>query len=406
MRRISGLSLDRTAPLRVLIALVLAVFALDVRLARAQGEADAVIARIEGPQTSGGGALDALTLQALMERLHVPGLSIAVVKDFKLHWARAYGVADVAAGRPVDTHTRFQAASISKPVTALAALRLAQAHRLDLDADVNTLLKSWRVPDTALTRDQPVTPRALLSHTSGADDGFGFPGYAPGAALPTTVQILEGQAPSNVGKVVFARPPFTAYKYSGGGFVILQLALTELTGHPFPEVLRSEVLEPLQMTDSVCGQEATDADVARTALAHDAQGRRKDAIWHVFPEQAAACLWTTPSDLAKVIIELQTALRGPRGRLLEQRMAREMIAPVGVGPYGVGLVLDHRGEGWYFSHGGSNFGYRAWMIGHVRKGYGVVIMTNGDNGMALMNAVADRIAAAYAWDSLDKPLPR
>ena len=406
MRRISTCHLDQWAPLRVLIALVLAVFAFDVRGARAQADADAVIARIEAPQTSGSGELDALTLQALMERFPVPGLSIAVVKAFKLHWARAYGVADVATGRRVDTQTRFQAASISKPLTALATMRLVQAHRLDLDADVNTRLKSWRLPDTALTRDQPVTPRALLSHTSGADDGFGFPGYAPGAALPTTVQILEGQAPSNVGKVAFARPPFAAYKYSGGGYVILQLALSELTGRPFPEVLRAQVLAPLQMRDSACGQGATDADIARTALAHDAQGRRKDAIWHVYPEQAAACLWTTPSDLAKVVIELQTALRGPGGALLDQRTAQEMITPVGVGPYGIGLVLEHRGEGWYFSHSGSNFGYRAWMTGHVRKGYGMVIMTNGDNGMALMNAVADRIAAAYAWDSFDKPLAR
>jgi CubicO group peptidase (beta-lactamase class C family) len=145
---------------------------------RRDGEQGQGVARAE---------LDALTIQALMERLYVPGLSIAVVKDFKIHWAKAYGVADVETGRVVDTETRFQAASITKPVTALASMRIAQTHRLDLDADINTLLRSWHVPRSELTRDQPVTPRSLFSHTSGADDGFGFPGYEPGMPLPTIV---------------------------------------------------------------------------------------------------------------------------------------------------------------------------------------------------------------------------
>jgi CubicO group peptidase (beta-lactamase class C family) len=371
--------------------------------ALAQSDAGAFIARIESPQSPAGTELEGLALQALIERLHVPGLSIAVVKDFKIHWAKAYGVADAETGRLLKTETRFQAASITKPVTAFAAMRLVQAHRLYLDADINTMLRSWHVPTSELTRDQPVTPRSLFSHTSGADDGFGFPGYEPGMPLPTIVQILDGLPPSNVGKVTFARPPFEAYKYSGGGFLIMQLALTELSGRPFAQFMQSTVFAPLQMADSSCEPASTVADLDRTALAHDAQGRRMGAVWHVYPEQAAACLWTTPSDLARFIIEIQTALRGPRGKVLNQQTAREMITPVGVGRYGIGLIIDQRGEGWYFSHGGSNWGYRAWMIGHVRKGYGVVIMTNGDNGLAVMNQVADRVFAAYNWDSSEKP---
>lgn len=333
-----------------------------------------------------------------MERLHVPGLSIAVVKDFKIHWARAYGVADAETGRSVTTETRFQAASISKPVTALAAMRLVQDRRLSLDADVNTILKSWRVPSSELTRNQPVTPRSLFSHTSGADDGFGFPGYAPDAPLPTLVQILGGHSPSNVGKVVFARAPFEASKYSGGGWVIMQLALTELSGRPFAQFMQSTALAPLQMSNSSFEQPATVDNAFNAALAHDEQGHRMGPPWHVHPELAAAGLWTTPSDLAKFIIEMQSALRGPNGKVLNQRSAREMVSPVGIGRYAVGLAIDRRGEGWHFSHNGSNWGYRAWMSGHVRKGYGVVIMTNGDNGMPLMNQVADRIAKAYSWD--------
>ena len=130
------------------------------------------------------------------------------------------------------------------------------------------------------------------------------------------------------------------------------------------------------------------------------------APWHIYPEQAAAGLWTTPADLARFVIEVQKAVRGPAGRVLAQASAREMISPVGVGPFGVGLTIEKRGEGWYFSHGGANWGFRADILGHLRKGYGVVIMTNGDSGSALISEIEARVAAAYNWDSLDKPIVR
>jgi len=372
----------------------------------AQSDSAALIARIEAAQVPDRQGFDGFTLDQVMQRLHVPGMSIAVVKDFQIHWAKGYGVADVDTGRRVETTTRFQSASISKPVTAMAALKLAQDKRLDLDADVNTLLTSWKVPESAFTKGHPVTPRSLFSHTSGADDGFGFPGYDPDAPRPTVVQILNGQAPSNVGQVLFARPPFQGYKYSGGGITIMQLALTELTRQPFAEFLQATVLGPLQMAHSTYAQPPPPAMTGVLSRAHDGQGQASAAAWHVYPEQAAAGLWTTPSDLARFIIEVQTAVRGPAGTVLSQASAREMVTPTGVGPYAVGLAVDMRNEGWYVSHGGSNWGFQADIIGHVRKGYGLAIMTNGDRGRALINEVEGRVAAAYSWDSLDKPLVR
>jgi CubicO group peptidase (beta-lactamase class C family) len=130
------------------------------------------------------------------------------------------------------------------------------------------------------------------------------------------------------------------------------------------------------------------------------------APWHVYPEQAAAGLWTTPSDLARFVIEVQRAYRGPGGAVATQASAREMLAPVGVGPFGVGLTVERRGEGWYFSHGGSNWGFRANFVGHFRNGYGLAVMTNGDNGSAVIAELEARVAAAYGWDSLNKPLLR
>jgi CubicO group peptidase (beta-lactamase class C family) len=340
-----------------------------------------------------------------MHKYRVPGVSVAVIRDFDIHWAKGFGTADVATGLPVDAGTLFQAASISKAVTAMAVLNAAQDGRMPLDVDINTILKSWTVRRGEFAM-APVTPRALLSHTSGAGDGFGFPGYHPSQARPTLVQILDGQEPSNVGQVLFERAPFTAFSYSGGGLVILQLAMIDALGEPFAEIMRERVLEPLGMTDSTFEQPLPAAQDATAARAHSWEGRSMDARWHVYPEQAAAGLWSTPTDLARFVLEVQQALRGPAGRVLSQAMAREMVTPVGMGPYAVGLRVGQRGEGWYFGHAGSNWGYRSRLVGHFRRGYGMVAMSNGENGIPVLDEIEVRVASAYDWDFLHKPIPR
>jgi CubicO group peptidase (beta-lactamase class C family) len=393
---------------RRLVVLLLFLATGGVLLTRAHGEesGSAMAAQVEERQSPNRRELDSFTLQEIMQKYRVPGVSVAVISGFRVHWAKGYGVADVESDRRVDVDTRFQAASISKPVAAMAVLKAVQNKRLALDADVNRILKSWKVPDSDLTTTTPVTPRALLSHTSGAGDGFGFPGYHPSQVRPSLVQILQGEKPSNVGPVFFERPPFTGYKYSGGGFVIMQLALMEALRRPFAEILRESVLDPLNMAHSTYEQPLPAGLEAKAARAHGREGQAMDARWHIYPEQAAAGLWTTPADLAAFVVEIQRALRGPSGRVLSQGMAREMVTPVGIGPFGLGLVVSKHGEGWYFSHGGINWGFHCAFLGHVRRGYGVVVMTNGDGGTPVINEIEARVAAVYRWDSLDKPIPR
>ena len=366
----------------------------------------AMMARIEGAQSPNRQGLDPLTLQQLMERFHVPGVGVAVIRDFEIHWAKGYGVADVESGARVDEDALFQAASISKPVTAMAALRAVQDGRFSLDADINTILKSWKLPAGEFTRRQPVTPRALMSHTSGLGDGFGFPGYHPSAARPTIVEILNGSKPSNVGPVLMEREPFTAAKYSGGGVTLMQLALMDALGKPFPEIMQSLVLGPIGMTHSAFEQPLSPERDRHATRAHNGGGRAMDTKWHVYPELAAAGLWTTPTDLAKFAIEIQKASFGRSARVLNQSTVREMLTPVGVGDYAVGLAIAKKGEGWYFAHGGSNWGFQCDLLVHRLKGYGVAIMTNSDSGRPVINAIEDRVATAYGWDSLDKPVLR
>jgi CubicO group peptidase (beta-lactamase class C family) len=349
---------------------------------------------------------DAFDVPAMLAQFSVPGVSVAVVRDFKVEWARAWGVNRAGTPSRVTVDTLFQAASISKPVAAMASLRAIRDGWFALDGDVNAILKSWKLPSSPFLRDQPVTPRMLMSHTSGTDDGFGFPGYHPDAPRPSIVQILDGLPPSNVKAVRLGRAPLSGYKYSGGGVTIQELALSDAMGKPFTQIVRELVLDPIGMADSTYEQPLPASRAAKAAHAHDRAGVPRDAPWHVYPEHAAAGLWTTPTDLAKFAIEVQLALAGRSTRVLTKALAQEMVTPVGVGPFAVGFTIAKQGEGWYFSHGGSNWGYRADLIAHRAKGYGLAIMTNGDNGGALIAALREKIQRAYRWDVYDQPIPR
>ena len=387
-----------------LTALIASVAAVLFSVGQAQEPISTQIARVEAAQSPNRQGFDPYTIQEMMKLFHVPGVSIAVVRDFKVQWTKTYGAADVVTDAPVTQETRFQAASISKPVTAFAVLRAVDSGKLSLDEDVNNYLKSWKVPVNEYT-EGGVTLRALLSHTSGTGDGFGFPGYNPSAKLPTLEQVLDGKPPSNVGPVFWERPPFTAQKYSGGGIEIVQVVLQDAYGKPFAEIMQELVLGVVGMANSTYEQPLPATADQSAARAHDKDGKVMDAKWHVYPEQAAAGLWTTPTDLAKLGIEVQKALRG-ESKLLSRRTALEMVAPTGTGPFAIGFAIEKRGEGWYFVHDGSNWGFRSDLAMHRLKGYGIVVMTNSDSGGQIISAIEARVAAAANWDSLDKPVPR
>ncbi len=373
----------------------------------AQISAVSAQAAIEQAQTQPGeDRLGTSTVAELMEEFGVPGVSVAVIQDFKIHWAKAYGVADVETGQLVDIETMFQAASISKPVAAMGVLRAVQDGLFSLDDDINDILDSWTLDGREFTRNRPVTPRTLTSHTSGLGDGFGFPGYDPEQPLPTTVQILEGHELSNVGSVFMEREPMTFYEYSGGGVTVMELALSDVRRRPFVDVLQEGVLAPIGMTRSSYAQPISPEHNQNAARAHDNNGDSRGPKWHVYPEHAAAGLWTTPTDLARLIIEVQRSARGESNRVLSQSMIQEMLNPVGVGPFAVGFTVSKIGEGWYFSHGGSNWGFRALMLAHKVKGYGLVVMTNADQGSTVINEIGRRIQHTYNWDSVASAVER
>jgi CubicO group peptidase (beta-lactamase class C family) len=188
--------------------------------------------------------------------------------------------------------------------------------------------------------------------------------------------------------------------------MIEELALTDTVGKPFEQIAREWVLGPLAMTNSTYEQPLPAERANQAARAHNPRGARMGDPWHVYPEHAAAGLWTTPTDLAKFAIEVQKSLIAQSNRVFSQTMMQEMVTPVGVGPFAVGFQIEKQGEGWYFMHGGSNWGFQCDLIAHRIKGYGVVIMTNSDNGPPLMQELRRQIQQAYKWDVFDKPIPR
>jgi len=392
---------------RTLLALPFAVAAaLAWPAAQERSAADYAVAIERAQADPGANDLGTLTIDELMKRFNVPGVSVAVIRNFEIHWAKGYGIADVATGAPVNPETMFQAASISKPVAAMGVLRAVQDGVFSLDDDINTILTSWKLDGGEFTRDRPVTPRMLTSHTSGLGDGFGFPGYAPDDPIPTVVQILNGEKPSNVGAIFMERPPMSLMEYSGGGVTLMQLALGDARGRPFADVMRDTVLNPIGMTNSTYEQPLPAARDRNAARAHSRDGRSMGPKWHVYPEQAAAGLWTTPSDLARFAIEVQLSAVGRSNRVLSRTTVQEMLSPVGVGDFAVGFSISKIGQGWYFAHGGSNWGFRATLLAHKVKGYGLAIMTNADQGGAVAGELSRRIQMAYGWDSFAEPAPR
>jgi CubicO group peptidase (beta-lactamase class C family) len=333
-----------------------------------------------------------------MAELKVPGVSIAVIDGGRIDWARSFGVTRIG-GPPVSPDTLFQAASISKPVFALAVLKLADAGKLDIDANVNGYLTSWQLPENDFTRRSPVTLRRLLSHSAGTTVQ-GFPGYGDNVSIPTTAQILDGTAPANTGAVRVDLLPGTQFRYSGGGYTVAQLALADVTGQPTPVMMRELVLGPLGMTLSTYEQPLPTVRLAEVAMPYDRDGKPIGNP-QAHPEMAAAGLWSTPSDLARYAIGVQRAYAGEEDALIRARTARDMLVPV-IGNHGIGPAIGGRPERKYFMHSGSNRGYRCLLFAYA-DGRGVVLMTNSDNGDALQGEVVRTLAHVYGWPDFAPP---
>jgi len=334
-----------------------------------------------------------LTFSQWMDALAVPGVSVAVIDDFEVVWTHGFGFADATTRVPMTPDTVLQAGSIAKPLTAMVALRMVDRGQLTLDGDINQSLTSWRLADNEFTAQEHVTLRRLLSHTAGVTPG-GFDGYAPGAELPTIQQILNGAPPANSQAAQVLAAPGSVMAYSGPAYTIVQLALTERANRPFPELMRESIFVPLGMRNSTYEQPLPQRFQRRAASGHTLGGGVEEGRWRVHPEMAAAGLWTTPSDLAQVAIEMARARRGESQRVLSPEVAQRMLTEERESS-ALGWMLGSGGG--MFWHNGGTEGYRAHMRMYSETGDGLVFIANSDNGFDVMFDLTNAVAADRAW---------
>ena len=337
------------------------------------------------------------TITTLMAKRHIPGLSLAIIQNGTIIRAKGYGIVEEGSTTSVTTDTLFQAGSVSKSVAALGALALVEAGKLSLDTDVNGALKTWHVPDNAFTKENKVTLRRLLSHSAGLTV-HGFRGYVVGVPRPTLVQILDGEKPANTEAIRVDRIPGSEWRYSGGGYTVMQQLLVDVTGQTFPDFMRTRVLVPLGMRASSFEQPLPPDRAALTASGHyqDKTLKVVPGRWRLHPEMAAAGLWTTPSDLARFVIALQDTFAGRIHPVISSAMAGQMMS-VQKDNDGLGVFLAGDGETRRFEHGGRNEGFDTQMTAYLKSGQGAVIMINANDNSGTVAEIMEKIADVYDW---------
>jgi CubicO group peptidase (beta-lactamase class C family) len=376
----------------------------SVRMAASQSPS--IEERIRSVET---GLLLTETITDRMEAHNVPGFSIAVVNDFKLEWAKGYGVMQLGGNRRVTRDSLFQAGSVSKPVTAVGALHCVERELIDLDENVNDKLESWQVPENEFTAQSKVTLRRLLSHTAGVNQGLNR-GYAPGEEIPTLLQALDGEPPANSLPVRVDRVPGTEQYYSNGGYLIIVQLLQDVLDKPFNEVMKEAVFIPAGMTSSTFEQTLSAELAARVAIPHgwDVLSWRESpglvGETHVH-DPGYGGLWTTAPDLARFGIEIMKAYQGESELILTQGMANLMLTPVTEDipmqePFdvdqGLGFMLQNLGqETWFIHFGGSFPGYISVLLGQPERGFAVAILTNSWSGYELIWEILYSIFYAY-----------
>lgn len=334
------------------------------------------------------------SIEERMKLYKVPGISIAVVRNNKIHWAKGYGMANTNDEVPVNASTIFQAASISKPVAAMGILKLVQEGKLDLDEDVNTYLTSWKVPESPFTANEKVTLRRLITHTAGTTV-HGFPGYSQADEFPTNIQVLEGTG--NTGPIFVDTIPGSINRYSGGGYTIAEQVIEDVTGQSFADYMQENVLTPMGMTRSTYEQPLPENWFGNTSAAYNGSGQILDGLWHNYPEQAAAGLWTTPTDLAKFAIGVQEAAMGKTEKVINKTTTEIFLTKDPLG-HGHGPGISGVGDSLVFRHGGKNEGYTCYLYAFAYLGDALVIMSGADGARPLIEEIQRAVSMQYGWN--------
>ncbi len=337
------------------------------------------------------------TIEERMEHYGVPGVSIAVINNYQIEWVKSYGVMDKETQIPVTDKTLFQAGSISKPVAAYGALKMVEQDKISLDEDINTYLQSWKLPDSDFTKEKKVALKHLVSHTGGLTV-HGFWGYSPDLPVPSLLEVLNGTPPANSAPIFVDKTPEESFRYSGGGYTIMQQMMIDVEQKTFPYLMHTLVLDPLGMNNSTYDQPLKEEQLKMAATGYLPNGDMTKGKRHTYPEMAAAGLWTTAEDLAKFAINLQQSAKGENNTILSQDMANKMLTPFIEDHIGLGIFISDLNGEIYFGHGGWDEGFSSELKAHKDKGYGVVVLTNS-NHPRFISELIQSVALTYKWDN-------
>jgi len=366
-------------------------------MAIAQEPSPEILAQIENPLKEGADSDDGLTFEQLLEKYHIPGASIAVFKDYKIEWVKAYGVQDVDTQAPATTDMLFQGGSMSKCVAAVATVKATQDGVFSLDDSINSILTSWKLEDNDNTAVRNVTPRMLISHTAGTSVSH-VKGYAPDVFLPTLGQIVDGSFRSNTPRVVVESVPLTMHKYSSGGYLVLEVALEDAYNTTYKEFIQEKIFDPAGMKHATLNNPLDPEQHALAAHAHDKDGNTREYPYKLYPELAAYGIWTTAADMALFAIDVQKSLIKDDGTVLSKEKAEETLTRTGFGEHGLGFMVWDRGRHFpWFGHPMDSWGYSGLMTASREGGYGMVMLFNGDGGRPVSRNLAKRICKAYGW---------
>jgi CubicO group peptidase (beta-lactamase class C family) len=330
-----------------------------------------------------------------MKECHTSAISITTIENNEVRDVYTHGVKRRGKKEKITVDTLFQAGSISKPVFAVAVMRLVERGTFDIDKDVSEYLVDYETPMYD-NQKHKITLRQILSHHAGLNL-HGFFGYQHEQKIPTVEQILNGAFPANNLKLKLIRNPGTGFQYSGGGYVLAQKMVTDVCKHEFCELMNDLVLSPFSMTHSTYSQPLPKDRFKEIALGYYQYNLQIPGGYNINPELSAAGLWATPSDLAKFGIEIMKALKN-ESILLEKKTAELMTtAAYENSSYGLGFATDKCQKGTTFGHGGSNIGYHSNMIFCPNNGSGMVVMQNSDIGRGIRDEVTNAFKETYGW---------
>lgn len=334
-----------------------------------------------------------IDIRERMEHYHITGLSLVAIEKGKTSTTDHFGVLETGTNKKINEHSIFNACSISKFLTSILVMKLVEQGIVELDEDVNKKLVSWKVPDNPFTKYKKVTLRNLLCHQSGIVDPKGsFKPVESFKEMPSMIEILNGKTTYCPTPIEVTVEPESEFHYSDAGFCLIQLVIEDITQKPFSHLMDTFIFKPLDMTSSTFSTSLSTSHMNNLACGHEQYGDLIPGKYSIYPYLAACGIWTTPSDLTKLLLDIMNAIKGQSKIGLTTKLIKELFGSQGWKEWtGLGVFLDGTDENLEFSSLGWGVGFQCMLVAYPYLEKGIVIMTNTDTGIHQMKGIMGEI---------------